>query len=152
MEPIYLFQKIIGQANNVNDLPLLSTIYKEIEKYGENIDYDQEVDIMIDNWDGSKITLLDGTEIELIGFRACILHSFHDVEREYSYKIDDNLYICSGCLTILKEHKDLCEKYYSNCFEDLLFPRRWDRNRIILWLRKAEKREEEYYARKASYI
>lgn len=63
-EPIYLFQKIIAQANRVNEFPLLSTIYKKIEECVGDDDYDHETDIIVDNSDGSKIKLLDGTEIE----------------------------------------------------------------------------------------
>ena len=74
--PIYLFQKIIAQANRVNGLPLLSTIYKKIEECVGDDDYDHETDIMTDNWNESKIKLLGGTEIELVYYKRCILHGF----------------------------------------------------------------------------
>lgn len=37
----------------------------------------------------------------------------------------------ADCLTILVEHKDLCEKHNNYFFEDLLFPKRWDENSVI---------------------
>lgn len=154
METLSLFEKIISQSKDINNLPTLSEIFEELENQAKinNYYYDEETDKMFDNWNESKITLLDGSQIELIAYKTCILHSFHDIEREYSYRIGDNLYLCASCLTILVEHKDLCEKYYTYSSENLLFPKKWDKNRVILWIRNSEKRQEEYFSRRNNYL
>lgn len=153
MEELNLFKTIISRAKNVNSLPTLSDIYKELENLEKmNIcDYYVETDCISDDWDETNITLVDGSQIELIYGKSCILHSYGDLEKYYSYKISDSLYVCANCLTILVEHKDLCEKYYDYYFEDLLFPKKWDKNSVISWIRKSEKRQNEYYSKRYSY-
>lgn len=154
MEELNIFKSIISQARNVNNLPTLSELYKILENLEEmNIyDFDMETNCMLENWDCTEIILMDGTPVELSYGKTCILHPYKDFEKDYSYKIGNNLYICADCLTILVEHTDLCEKYY-NCYLDnnLLFPKKWDRNSVISWIRKSEKKQEEYYAKRYNY-
>lgn len=153
MNMVYLFEKIISQSKNINNLPTMSQLYEAIMIHtnGMGCDYDYEIEMMFDNWDECKITLLDGTEVELSGFGNCILHKYGEIESEYSYKIAENLYICADCLTVLTEHKELCNEYLGFHYESLLFPKRWDGNRVISWLEKSKKRQTEYYQRRIIY-
>lgn len=153
MEELNIFKSIISQARNVNNLPTLSELYKILENLEEmNIcDFDMETNCMLENWDCTKIILMDDTQVELIYGKTCILHPYKYFEKDFSYKIGDNLYICADCLTILVEYKDLCEKYYNCYLDNLLFPKKWDKNSVISWIRKSEKKQEEYYARRYNY-
>lgn len=141
MEELNLFKSIISEAKNANNLPTFSELFKILESLDEmNIcNFDMETNCMFENWDGLKIILMDGTSVELVYGKPCILHPYKDFEKDYSYKIGDNLYICADCLTILVEH------------ENFLFPKRWDRNSVDSWVRKSEKKKEEYYARRYNY-
>lgn len=152
MEKIYLFQDIVSGCENINKLLSLSEIYDKIkeETFDDNI-YDEEIDYMIDYWDESKIRLEDKTEIELINCKTCILHAYDDFEKNYSYKLNDNLYLCAACLTFLVEHDDLCEEHLEHYFDSYLFPKKWNEKDIVSWLRKKQKRDNEYYSRRTYY-
>lgn len=147
-----LFVKIISEIENINQLLSLEEIYKELElRVGEE-NYDYEADKLVEEWHETKITLKDGTVLELIDDRRCILHNFKYYEGMMAYKVKgENLYVCADCLTICKEYDELVEKYYDYCYDKLLIPKSWDENGIINWLRNQNKREEEYLERKISY-
>ncbi|MGH4139686.1 hypothetical protein [Clostridium sp.] len=150
------FLGIIAQARNINSLPTMIDIYKKIEEICESqegLDEDKEKEVLASNWNGT-ITIKDGTEIELVEYIGkCILHDFRDYDGEKLYKIDDNLFLCADCLTLCKKQPNLVAQHYDYDYsmDKWVFPKKWDENKIINWIKNQNNNQKEYYERKSYY-
>lgn len=148
-----LFEKLIAKAKNVNYLPSMASLFVEINKIEDRKIQNDENNSMIDNWDGTEIILLDGSKIQLgyLKFGSCLLHSRGEVEGEYIYKIEDNLYICAECLAYCVAYPKLEEKYIGFTV-GFLFPKSWSELGVISWLKKYEKRQAGHIVNKNSKL
>lgn len=148
------FVRIIAQSRNVNSLPTMVDICKKIEDICENeeeLDEDEEKEHLAANWNGT-IIIKDDTEIELVEYIGkCILHDFRDFEGERLYKIDDNLFLCADCLTLCKKQPNLVAQYYDYSSDKWAFPKKWDENKIINWIKNQNNNQKKYYEKKEYY-
>ena len=145
------FVRIIAQSTNINNLPTMIDIYNKIEdicESEEGLNEDEENEDLAANWNGT-IIIKDGTEVELVEYIGkCILHDFRDFEGERLYKIDDNLFLCADCLTLCKKQSNLVAKYYDYSSDKWVFPKKWDENKIINWIKNQNNNQKKYYEKK----
>jgi hypothetical protein len=60
-----------------------------------------------------------------------------DCEGTNIYKIDNNLYKCFDCGTLLINKDDLIKEYSDEIIDDnILFPKNWSEVKIIQWVKR----------------
>jgi len=140
------FAKIIADAKDKSSLPRIKDILaelKELELIDECI-FAEEKQAMENSWiEGMTIIIADGSRIKLAFSKKCVLHRFNEPHIKNSYQVEENLYICANCLSVVTERKDILERHPS-VEEVLLFPKDWTNSGVDAWLENVERRAEAF--------
>lgn len=115
------------KIENINQLPIYNDCNEYIWEYYAEL-FDNEF----------SFSLQDGTKVKMTKYEyQCILHDLSQCEEADIYKIDDELFMCFDCGTLLVNRDDLVGKYNDEIVDErYLFPKQWSESRTIEWIKR----------------